>query len=79
MVSLDTNNGYHQSRVRKCDQEKLTLFTTCEMKNTFKVILFGSKKAQAFYTATMKTLRKNRLYYLMRQEIELSSTPPLLL
>ena len=42
-ISLDARSGCHQIRVRKCNQEKLALFTPNGTKKTFKVTPFGPK------------------------------------
>ena len=56
-ISLDDRFGYHQIRVRECDQEKLAFFTPEGKKRCIVVMRFGPKNAPAFYTAMMKVLR----------------------
>ena len=57
IISLDARSGYHQIRVRKCDQEKLTLYTPDSKKKTYTVVPFGPKNAPVFNTAMMQILR----------------------
>ena len=52
-ISLDSRSGYHQIRVRKCDQEKLVFFTPNEEKKTFEVLSFGPTNAPSFFTSMM--------------------------
>ena len=56
IISLDTRSGYHQIRVRKCDQGKLAFLTPSEEKKTYEVLPFGPTNAPSFYTAMMQTL-----------------------
>ena len=55
-ISLDARSGYHQIRVRECDQEKLAFFTPDGKKKCFVVIPFGPKNTPAFYTSMMRIL-----------------------
>ena len=61
MISLDTQSGYHQIRVRESDQEKLAFFTPSGTKKIFRVMSFDPKNSPAFYTAMMQSLRKEWL------------------
>ena len=61
IISLDTRSGYHQIRVRKCDQEKLAFFTPGGEKETYEVLPFGPTNEPSFYTTMMHTLRKEWL------------------
>ena len=76
-ISLDARSGYHQIRVRKCDQERLAFFTPSGEKGTYKVLLFGSTNAQYFYTAMIQSLRKEwlLLYADTKHLIHLDSSP----
>ena len=56
-ISLDARSGYHQIRVRKCDQEKLVFFTPSGEKKTYEILPFRPTNAPSFYTAMMQTLR----------------------
>ena len=60
-ISLDARSGYHQIRVRECDQEKLAFFTPEEKKKCFVVMTFGPKNAPAFHTAMMKINHDERV------------------
>ena len=60
-ISLDSRSGYHQIRVRKCDQEKLAFFTPSGEKKTYKVLPFGPTNASSFYTTMIQYLRKEWL------------------
>ena len=76
-ISLDTRTGYHQLRVRKCDQEKLTFFTPSGEKKTYDVLPFVPKNTPSFYTAMMQTLRKIwlLLYTEIKHLLHLDSAP----
>ena len=63
MISLDTQSGYHQIRVRESDQEKLVFFTPSGTKQIFRVMPFDPKNSPAFYTAMMQSLRKEWLLF----------------
>ena len=52
-LSLDAKSGYHQIRVRGCDQEKLAFFLPDDTKETFIVIPFRPMNAPACYTMLM--------------------------
>ena len=56
-ISLDARSGYHQIKVRPCDQGKLALFTPNSKNKCFVVILFGPKNVPAVYTAMMRILK----------------------
>ena len=60
-VSLDARSGYHQIRVRNCDQEKLAFFTLSGEKKTYNVLPFGPTNDPGYYTAMMQSLRKEWL------------------
>ena len=55
-ISLDAPSGYHQIKVRTCDQENLNFLTPEGKKKWFIIIPFGSKNAPTFYTTMMKVL-----------------------
>ena len=61
MISLDSQSGYHQIRVRESIQGKLAFFSPSGTKTIFQVIIFGPKYNPAFYIAMMKYLRKEWL------------------
>ncbi|MGH7954887.1 MAG: reverse transcriptase family protein, partial [Gloeomargaritales cyanobacterium] len=56
-ISLDARQGFHQIRVRFCDQEKLAFFAPDGKKYTYKVVPFGPRNAPAVYTAMMRQFR----------------------
>ena len=76
-ISLDARSGYHQIRVRKCDQEKLALFTPSVEKKTYAFLPFGPTNTPSFYTAMMQSLRKEWLlvYADTKHLIHLDSAP----
>ena len=61
MISFDARSGYHQVKVRPCDQGKLAFPPPCGKKKTFKGMPFGPKNAPSFYTAMMQSLREKLL------------------
>ena len=61
MISFDARSGYHQVKVRPCDQGKLAFFPPCGKKKTFKGMPFGPKNAPSFYTVMMQSLREKLL------------------
>ena len=71
IMSLDVRSGYHQIRVRKCDQEKLTLFTPDGKKKTYTVMPFGPKNAPVFYTAMIQILRDDWISCSTKQDLVL--------
>ena len=67
MISLYLYSDYHQVRVRKYDQEKLSYFTPFGIKICLKSYLLGSKNALAFYTTIMQTLCRIMIFLLLKQ------------
>ena len=57
-ITLNACQGYHQIRIRECDQEKLAFFAPDGFKYCFTVILFGTTNAPTFYTAMMRNLKE---------------------
>ena len=76
-ILLDARSGYHQIRVRKCDQEKIAFFTPSGKKKTYKVLPFRPTDAQSFYTAMIQSLRREwlLLYADTKHLIRLNSVP----
>ena len=76
-IFLDVRSGYHQTRVRKYDQEKLAFFAPSVEKKTYEVLPFGPTKAPSFYTAMIQSLRKEwlLLYADTKHPIHLDSAP----
>jgi hypothetical protein len=56
-LALDNKQGYHQIRVRECDQEKLAFFTADDRKMCWGVLPFGPMNGPAFYTCMMGIFR----------------------
>ena len=53
-ISLKFHSGFHQIKVRPCDQEKLAFVIPDGKNKCFVVIPFGSTNAPAFYTTMMR-------------------------
>jgi hypothetical protein len=56
-IALDNKTGYHQIKVRECDQEKLAFFAPDDEKYCFGVMPFGPRNAPAFYTCMMRIFK----------------------
>ena len=57
-ICLDAAQGYHQIRVRKCDQDKLAFFAPDGKKYTYTVMPFGPRNAPTFYTLVTRMIQE---------------------
>ena len=63
---MDVKQGFHQTKVRVCDVDKLYFFEPDDKKYAFTVILFGTIKTPVFYTSMMGNLNLNGINYSLK-------------
>ena len=49
-MSVDSAQGYHQIKIRRCDKEKLAFFSSDDENYTWSVMPFGPTNAPSFFT-----------------------------
>ena len=66
IITVDAKQGFHQTKVRVFDVDKLDFFEPDDKKYTFTVIPFGTIKTPVFYTCMMGNLNLNGINYSLK-------------